>query len=113
MVRNRWGALAELGFGRLHEFRYPLRYPKIDVFAQTIETQWINHAGNLPTGQKPSDMTDKPPASLTPVIAGSGALGCILFSCRGYKAFNARDELIGIFASPGEAAAAILAAPST
>ena len=53
-------------------------------------------------------------ARLTPVLgATSGCLGHILFSARGYRAFDRHDRELGTFSEPGAAAAAILTAGST
>ncbi len=56
-------------------------------------------------------MNNTPKAPLRPVIAESGCLGHILFSARGYRAFDRHDRELGIFANAGDAAAAILEAP--
>jgi hypothetical protein len=58
-----------------------------------------------------NSVTPKPP--IAPVIADTGCLGHVLFSCRGYRAFDRHDHELGVFADPAAAVTAILTAPST
>jgi hypothetical protein len=48
-------------------------------------------------------------APIAPVIADTGCLGHVLFSCRGYRAFDRHGHEFGTFATAGDAACAILA----
>jgi hypothetical protein len=57
-----------------------------------------------------SQVTPKP--AITPVVSGSGCVGHLRPTCRGYQAFDRDDRLLGVFIRMDEAAAAILTAVS-
>jgi hypothetical protein len=89
LVRDRWGELAELGFGQFSQMLPPCCQNR----------HWIECNAMKSKKHGNSQGTEYP---LQPIIGSSGCLGHIRTTCHGYQAFDRQDRLLGVFVSPGE-----------